>query len=217
MENDYAQTRPYERGFHPIYLWGAAYVLFTYAYPFLGAFVTSWENDLGSVLSLVCLGIPLILLVVNIIIAIKERNTLDRRYFFNTALLIKYAMIPFFLVGGCLILLMGLLTFTPVVIMIFVGPMAVAILSAMGWISMVGSAPLTIAYLNRSLKDKKNGKLFAVIIGIMQFFFGLDVLGIIISAFKERRFIKLTICVFAALVLLFVGIVVWIVWQILAA
>lgn len=196
-----AEIKPYKKGFHPLYLWGVSYVLFTYLYPVLLSY------------SALFLCIPLLLLAANIGIAAGAGKRFDGGYFLNTALIIKYALIPFYLLGGLAILLFAFLTITPVVIMLFVGPMAVIMLLALGWISMAGSAPITIAYLCHSVKAGKNSLLFAVLIGITQFFFGLDVLGIVISAFREKRFIKLTIVVFSGTFLLVLGSILWLAAQ----
>ena len=192
------------KGFHPLYLWGIFYVLMTYGYPVLWyltlpkvdetvtsdaaykEFARAQNGVLGEDLPLVFLGIPLLLLVINIILAIAMKKT-GRRYFLNTARIIKYLLIPFYIMGGLLILALFLFMFTPVVIMIFIGPVAIAVLSVMGYISMIGSAPLMIAYLSKAAKEKKSSKLRTVIITIMQFIFGLDVLGTILCALKEKK------------------------------
>ena len=193
-----------EKRFHPLYLWGIIYVLMTYGYPVLWFFtlpkadetVTSdmaykefaraQNGALGENLPFVFLGIPIVLLLINIILAIAMKKT-GRRYFLNTARIIKYLLIPFFVIGGLLILAFFLFMFTPVVIMIFVSPMIMGILAVMGYISMVGSAPLMIAYLSKSSKENKNGALWTIAITIMQFIFGLDVLGTILCAIKEKK------------------------------
>jgi len=71
--------------------------------------------------------------------------------------------------------------------MAFVGPVVMVVLSVLGWISMIGSAPMTFACLKRSVKDGKIGKPLAIGIRILQFFFVGDVLGVIVCAIKERR------------------------------
>lgn len=235
MENDPVVKKEYEKGFHIIYLWGVLYVFLTYAYPVFWYLTLSNVDEtvrsdaayetaagaqngiLGTYLSLMFLAIPLLLLIANIVIAVMFRNRLDRRYFLNTAVLIKYGLIPFYLLGGCVIAIFALLTFTPVVIMIFIGPMVVGTLSVMGWFSMIGSAPLAFAYLHSSVKDQKHKKVFAVLVGIMQCFFGLDVLGIVISAFKEKKFIKLTIGIILGFVSVISGLLIWLTITILNA
>ncbi len=193
-----------EKRFHPLYLWGIIYVLMTYGYPVLWFFtlpkadetVTSdaaykefaraQNGALGENLPFVFLGIPIVLLLINIILAIALKKT-GRRHFLNTARIIKYSLIPFFIMGGLLILAFFLFMFTPVVIMIFVSPMIMGALAVMGYISMVGSAPLVIAYLSKAAKDKKNGTLWTIVMTIMQFIFGLDVLGTILCVIKEKK------------------------------
>ncbi|MBE5864263.1 MAG: hypothetical protein E7295_15695 [Lachnospiraceae bacterium] len=192
------------KGFHPLYLWGIFYVLMTYGYPVLWFFtlpkadetVTSdaaykelaraQNGALGENLPFVFLGIPIVLLLINIILAIALKKT-GRRHFLNTARIIKYSLIPFFIMGGLLILAFFLFMFTPVVIMVFVSPMIMGALAVMGYISMVGSAPLVIAYLSKAAKDKKNGTLWTIVMTIMQFIFGLDVLGTILCVIKEKK------------------------------
>ena len=197
-------TKDGGKGFHPLYLWGIFYVLMTYGYPVLWFFtlpkadetVTSdaaykelaraQNGALGENLPFVFLGIPIVLLLINIILAIALKKT-GRRHFLNTARIIKYSLIPFFIMGGLLILAFFLFMFTPVVIMVFVSPMIMGALAVMGYISMVGSAPLVIAYLSKAAKDKKNGTLWTIVMTIMQFIFGLDVLGTILCVIKEKK------------------------------
>lgn len=193
-----------EKRFHPLYLWGIIYVLMTYGYPVLWfltlpkadetvtsdaaykEFARAQNGALGENLPFVFLGIPIVLLLINIILAIALKKT-GRRHFLNTARIIKYLLIPFFIMGGLLILAFFLFMFTPVVIMIFVSPMIMGALAVMGYISMVGSAPLVIAYLSKAAKDKKNGTLWTIVMTIMQFIFGLDVLGTILCVIKEKK------------------------------
>ena len=129
-----------EKRFHPLYLWGIIYVLMTYGYPVLWfltlpkadetvtsdaaykEFARAQNGALGENLPFVFLGIPIVLLLINIILAIAMKKT-GRRYFLNTARIIKYLLIPFFIMGGLLILAFFLFMFTPVVIMVFVSPM----------------------------------------------------------------------------------------------
>ena len=103
-------TKDGGKGFHPVYLWGIFYVLMTYGYPVLWFFtlpkadetVTSdaaykefaraQNGALGENLPFVFLGIPIVLLLINIILAIALKKT-GRRHFLNTARIIKYLLI----------------------------------------------------------------------------------------------------------------------------
>ncbi|MBQ9490701.1 MAG: hypothetical protein IJU80_12300 [Lachnospiraceae bacterium] len=44
-----------------------------------------------------------------------------------------------------------------------------------------------IAYLSKAAKDKRNGTLWTIVMTIMQFIFGLDVLGTILCVIKEKK------------------------------
>ena len=192
------------KGFHALYLWGLLYVCLTYVYPVIwyltlpkpdetvssqaayDEFAKTHYGPLGENLSLLVLGIPLLLLLLNIIIVASSKKQ-HRKVFLNTARIIKYLLIPFYAAGAVLIVLLFLFMFTPVVIMIFVSPVIIGILCVLGWISLIGSAPFMFAYLSRSVKDGKNGKFFAFLVGFFQFFFTTDVIGTIICAIKEKK------------------------------
>lgn len=192
------------KGFHPMYLWALVYVALTYGYLVI-AFMTLPKVDesvnsqaaydaaakaqngvLGSNLPFVFFLIPVALFVINVIIAIASKGT-HRRVLLNCTRIIKYLLIPFFIAGGLLCIAFFLLMFTPVVIMVFVSPVVIGVLCVMGYVTLVGTVPLMIAYLSKSVKDGKNGKLFSLLIGILQFFFMADVIGTIICAIKERK------------------------------
>lgn len=192
------------KGFHPLYLYGILYVLFTYAYPVLWyltlpkvdetvhsdaeyeAFAIAQNGPLGSNLPTIFAGIPLVLLIVSLILSLFLKKT-ERHYFLGVAKIIKYALIPFYIVGALLIVLLILLIFTPIVIMMFASPVIILVLSVLGWFSMLGSAPFIFAYLNRARKDGIIEKGFSIGIKIMQFIFGLDVLGTIICSLREKK------------------------------
>lgn len=205
MANDISvsSAKPEGKGFHPLYLWALCYVALTYAYPVIAyavphvdASVTSdaaygeatkaQNGIIGSNLPLFVLLIPVILLILNIVISLNSKKT-GRRYLLNAARIIKYLLVPFYVMGALAIVAFFLLTSTQMFLMVFVSQVAIVVLCVLGWISMAGSAPLMIAYLAKSVKDGKNGKLFAIGMGIMQFVFGLDVIGAMACAIKERK------------------------------
>lgn len=192
------------RGFHPLYLWGLLYVVLTYAYPVIWfltipkvdesvtsdaaykEFAKAQNGALGSDLPLLVLAVPVLLLLINVIVAISMKNT-HRRVMLNASRLIKYLMIPFFIAGAALIALFFLLMFTPLVIMVFVSPIVIGVLAVLGWISLVGSAPFMISYLGKAVRDGKIKKGFATICGFFQFVFVTDVIGTIICTTKEKK------------------------------
>lgn len=91
--------------------------------------------------------IPVIFGLINLVVVLLGKNTIGRTQLLNCTVLIKYTLIPFFIIGGLCIAVALLLTFTPDVIMIFVGPTVAITLSVLGWFALVGSAPYSVALL----------------------------------------------------------------------
>lgn len=200
----------FEGGFHPLYIWSIASLVLTYSYVFIFALMSNLLRDTYmeglSVLQTAALFFPLVITITNTVIAILMNRKIDRRYFLGASLILKYGLIPYFIFGGLLIAVFFLLIFTPVVIMIFVSPPIIIVLSIIGWVSMSESAPFMIVYFVNAAKDgvfdckkvKKTGSvLYAVFGSIMQMFFCLDVAAAVLACFKEKRHVKLTIAVLA--------------------
>ena len=83
-------------GFQPFYIVPLLYVISVYLIPVILAVMSKWENT--PVTYLLC--IPLIFGIANVINAIKFCKPENRIMLLNAAVLVKYALIPFFLVGG---------------------------------------------------------------------------------------------------------------------
>ena len=179
--------------FHPIYILATLYMLSKYLTPALIMLLKPYDNNDETFDYGFLLLVPIILDIVNLVVVIVNRNKLDRDVFLHCTLIIKYGLIPFYIIGGAVIALCGLLTFTPVVIMIFVGPMMVITLSVTGWIAMIGAMPFSITYIVKSAKEGANGKFISIAAAIAQVFFTFDVISIMILAIKERKCIKATI------------------------
>ena len=206
------QKEEFKGGFHPLYIWPIISICLTYGYIvafFISSnFLRDSYKDAGlSVSQFAFLFFPLIITIANTVIAIICYRKTDRRYFLGASLIIKYGLIPYFIAGGLLIAIFFLLTFTPVVIMIFVSPPIIIILSIIGWISLSESAPFMIVYFIKAGREgaytgKKGGKAGNIAIPIigsfMQMFFCLDVIAAVFACFKEKRHVKLTITVLAA-------------------
>lgn len=202
----------FKGGFHPVYIWAIACLVLTYGYVVIFAVMSNFLRDsYGSsgldAIQTAVLFFPLILTIVNTVIAILCSRKIDRRYFLGASLIIKYGLIPYFIVGGLLIAIFFLLIFTPVVIMIFVSPPIIIALSVIGWISMSESAPFMIVYFVKAAKEgalsgkktgMKGGIAFAIVGSIMQMFFCLDVVSAVIACFKEKRYTKLSIVILSA-------------------
>ena len=212
----YQQPQLFKGGFHPLYIWSIACLVLTYGYIVLfvisSNFLRSFTGTENSKFPIVFFLFPLFLSIANTVITVTYGRKLDRRYLLGAALILKYGLIPYFVFGGFVIAVFFLLIFTPVVIMIFVSPPIIMVLSVIGWITLTESIPFMVAYfimaaregvLSRKGPGTAAGVVFSVFGCIMQMFFCLDVLAAVICCFKEKRHVKLTICVLAAPVVLF--------------
>lgn len=176
-----------------IYIAPIVYVLGMYLMPVilwaLGSAKESTDNaNRGWVLAL--LIIPIILGLVNLAVVLILGKKISRGQLLICTRIIKYALIPFYFLGGLCIAVALLLMFTPVVIMVFVGPAIAILLSAIGWLGLLGAAPFSVAYIVRAYKEGVHGKALSVFAAIFQFFFTMDVIFVIILAIKDRVYSK---------------------------
>lgn len=205
-----------EKGFHPIYILAGLYTFAIYMFPVI-YFAVNRKVENENSLQMWPLGLPIIWGMINLLVVIKFKNRIGRIRLLNCAILIKYTLIPFYFIGGLAIAIALLLMFTPVVIMVFVGPMVAIVFSILGWIAMVGAAPFSIGYIRMSYKEGTHGKFLSVLAGIFQFFFTVDVLSIMILALKEKQCIKVTIALLIILILAIVISIIWIAATIIGA
>lgn len=175
-----------KKKFPVIYLLAVLYVLSAYLGPV--ALLVMPDSDVASIITSWLFWLPVILGVVNFIVVLAAKSKMDRKQLLVCSMIIKYALIPFYLVGGLLIILCLLLTVTPIVFMVFVGPMMALILGIYGWVILLGAAPFSVAYIVRSYKGGFHSKALLIISAIMQFFFTMDVIFITVLAVKERKY-----------------------------
>ena len=193
------------RNFSPFYTLAILYVIMIYAFP--AAFFLLGERDENGEAAGAGAGwallIPGVFALINLI-AVRLFGNL------NCAVIIKYCLIPFYIAGGFCIAAAILLTFTPVVIMIFVGPAIAVSFTVLGYISLLGSAPFSLTYISRSKKEGVHGGLLCVAASVMQFFFAGDVISVMILALKEKRCIRSTVAMIAVLIIGAAALLIWI-------
>lgn len=193
-------------GFHSFYIFPILYVVSVYCSPILAGL----EQLVPAAAYFIFL--PFVFGGLNIVAAVNYCKPENRIMMLNAAVLVKYALIPFYIFGGFLIIIGALMTFIPVPFMIFVGPMLAVLGTAFGWLILAFGSPYTIAYLRLSSKTKIRPAVMAVLHSVLQFFFTLDVIDVMILTLKERKWKKLTIGIIVllttAIILLFVWIVV---------
>lgn len=190
-------TNP-NKGFHYIYALSLIYVLSIYLVPVIISILISMDKDVAYSLFL----IPIIIGIANFIISIKCCKPGNRIVLLNAAVLIKYALIPFFIINGFASVVFALSTFIPVPFMIFVAPIASLGVAVAGWFVLVLGAPYPISYLCVSAKEKLRSKGMVIIYSLLQFFFVFDVIAVMVMTLKERKWKKLTITIIILLIIL---------------
>lgn len=151
-------------------------------------------------LKLISLLLPFIMGLVNLIVVLTAGRNWPRRTLLNCALIIKYGLIPFYFIGGCLIVGTTVLAIFPLPFMVLFGLVTIVFLT-FGYGILLGAAPYSIAYLVKSCKEGTHFKVTAILAGLCQFFFTFDVLAMMVMTLKERHLVKTTIAVFAAALL----------------
>ena len=182
------------------------YVVLAYISPLVGLRLIGSDAEKISSMAFCALVLPFLAGIVNAVYIRISRVTLLR-----CAIIIKYLMIPMYIIGGLLIAVFILLTCTPVVIMIFVGPFMIAVLSAYGYLTMLGGNAFSVAYIRKAREEGVHGRIVSTTGMIFQFFFSLDVISIAALSLKERKYIPATIAVIAILLMGMIGITVWLV------
>lgn len=204
LQQPVVQVPNQNKGFHYIYVISLIYVLSIYLVPVIAIILQSMDIDIAFYLF--CL--PIIIGIVIFIVSIKCCKLGNRIVLLNAAVLIKYALIPFFLFNGLLSIISLLFTFIPVPFMVFVGPTGFILFSVVGWFVLALGAPVTISYLCVTAKEKLRSKGMVVLHSLLQYFFVFDVIDVMILTLKEHKWKKLTITIiillsiFAVLIML---------------
>ena len=143
-----------------IYIVPIVYVLGMYLMPVVLWALGSAKESADNVSSAWVLALPIILGLVNLAVVLILGEKISRGQLLNCTRIIKYALIPFYFLGGLCIAVALLLMFTPV------------------------------AYIVRACKEGVHGKTLSVFAVIFQFFFSVDVIFVIILAIKDRVYSK---------------------------
>lgn len=187
------------------------YVVLAYISPLVGLRLIGSDAEKISSMAFCTLVLPFLAGIVNAVYIRINRQKISRVALLRCAIIIKYLMIPMYIIGGLLIAVFILLTCTPVVIMIFVGPFMIAVLSAYGYLTMLGGNAFSVAYIRKAREEGVHGRIVSATGMIFQFFFSLDVISIAALSLKERKYIPATIAVIAILLMGMIGITVWLV------
>lgn len=136
--------------------------------------------------------LPIILGIINLIVVLTAGRKWSRKTLLNCTLIIKYGLIPFYLIGGSITLGVTVMALFPLPLMLLFGLVA-AVFLFYGYVILLGTAPYAIAYIVKSCKGGIHSKSAAIVSGICQFFFVFDVLSMVVLTLKERHLVKTTI------------------------
>ena len=190
-----------KKGVRPIYLLAIAYVIVIYT--ILVSFIVLDDDEIR----IGVLWLPILAGLLNLILVTVFRKRISREELLNCAIIVKYCLIPFYMLGGLGVLGVLILSVIPVPFMIFMGLAAVLML-VYGWIVIICSAPFSIAYIAASYKEGRHNKILLVIAGIMQFFFTVDVISIMFLVIKENKWVKTSIAVIVLFIVCIVGLII---------
>ena len=177
------------------YILPVVYVVVSYTFFLLaGFFDNTMELQILSIL------LPFIMGIINLIVVLTAGRKWSRKTLLNCTLIIKYGLIPFYLLGGSITVYVTMMSLFPLPLMALFGLVTIVFL-IFGYGILLGSAPYAISYLIKSRKDGVHPKWLAILGGICQFFFSFDVLAMMVLTLKERHRVKTTLAIFCAMFL----------------
>lgn len=177
------------------YILPVVYVIVSYTFFLLaGFFDNTMELQILSIL------LPFIMGIINLIVVLTAGRKWSRKTLLNCTLIIKYGLIPFYLLGGSITVYVTMMALFPLPLMALLGLVTIVFL-IFGYGILLGSAPYAISYLIKSRKDGVHPKWLAILGGICQFFFSFDVLAMMVLTLKERHRVKTTLAIFCAMFL----------------
>lgn len=177
------------------YILPVVFVVVSYTFFLLaGFFDNTMELQILSIL------LPFIMGIINLIVVLTAGRKWSRKTLLNCTLIIKYGLIPFYLLGGSITVYVTMMALFPLPLMALFGLVTIVFL-IFGYGILLGSAPYAISYLIKSRKDGVHPKWLAILGGICQFFFSFDVLAMMVLTLKERHRVKTTLAIFCAMFL----------------
>lgn len=177
------------------YILPVVYVVVSYTFFLLaGFFDNTMELQIFSIL------LPFIMGIINLIVVLTAGKKWSRKTLLNCTLIIKYGLIPFYLLGGSITVYVTMMALFPLPLMALFGLVTIVFL-IFGYGILLGLAPYAISYLIKSRKDGVHPKWLAILGGICQFFFSFDVLAMMVLTLKERHRVKTTLAIFCAMFL----------------
>lgn len=201
-----------KKRFPAIYGMAILYVLSVYASPVLLYVLNLGADDEDGTIHAWPLALFAVVGVICFVYLLRQKQAISRTELLNCTVLIKYALIPFFIAGAFCIAFTLLFMLIPVVITVFLAPAVALCLAIYGWLVLLVSSPFSILYLRKAAHERVHSTELCVAAGVLQFFFTLDVLSVMVLTVKERRWVKLTVGVWILLAGLVIAAACGIVW-----
>lgn len=178
------------RKFHPIYLFSILYALFCCSFPVL---ILEVKTDSSLFMPVMYGALPAFAVIETAVLLIL-RKKLPVQTVFTAAIIIKYALIPFYIILG------NILSFFMLVPMMMG---MVIIVPITGWIMLVCAAPFGVTVFNRLRREHPEKKKLCIAGMVCQFFFCADVISLMAASFKMKYRRKATVAaVIAALMII---------------
>lgn len=207
----------FKGGWHPLYLWAIVCVTLSYIGPFLTFKLVNIQEIPLTVGLFGPLLIPLLLPVINTIIAVALRNKVHRYYFLNTAMLMKYMLIPYHIVAYCLAFLFAIGNMLLFVLIMFSGFMMAIGVCITDWLVMAESIPFMFVFLKDSSMGSLNKKNYVTVMRVLQFFPVVSLISSMVAALKEKRCIVMTVVAVIVAILIILAIILLVVLGIAGA
>lgn len=158
------------------------YVLVSYLSPFIWLGLFSQED--AEWIDFVILAIPFFLGIFNAVYIKINFEKISRSTLLRSAILIKYLLIPMYIVGGFMIIVSLVFMVLP---FLFIGVFFAFLLSVYGYATMLGGDAFSLAYIKKARLKGVHSTLLSRIGMILQFFFSLDVISLAVLSLKEKN------------------------------
>ena len=178
-----------------IYILPVLYVIVSYTFFFLAGIFST------SKLQILSIFLPFIMGIINLTVVLLWGRKWPRKTLLNCVLIIKYGLIPLYLIFGSIAVCAMVAALFPLPLMALFGIVTIVI-CFFGYGILLGAAPYAVAYLVKACKDGVHPKWLVILCGICQFFFSFDVFAMMILTLRERYRVKTTNAVFCGMCLM---------------
>ena len=144
------------------------------------------QNVIGEILYTIVFFLPVITGIMNCVYSGKMRKASNTAGLLTAAAIIKYGLIPFFLLGAGLVWGAMIASIVPMM-WIFGVPFLIPIFMFIGYVLMVFGSCHTIAYARVKMRTDPSNRLLFVFSMICSFLFVFDVIIVIVLRVMEKR------------------------------